>query len=131
MVGYRLLIVNSFNHRLSIINHKLFVAKIAFIGKEKILRVFHYFGTSVFQVSTPREAEEKLQKLVEDTENDWGIIYIEESLAEVFMDRIVELNKKLLPVISIFPSTGEKQGLSGKILDNLVRKVTGVELRFD
>ena len=107
------------------------MAKIAFIGKEKILRVFNYFGTSVFQVTTPQEAEQKLQELVDDKKNEWGIVYIEESLAEAFMGRIVKLNKRLLPVISIFPSSGEKKGLSGEMLNNLVRKVTGVELRFD
>jgi vacuolar-type H+-ATPase subunit F/Vma7 len=107
------------------------MAKIAFIGKEKILRVFTYFGTTVFQVTTSQEAEEKLQELVDDQENEWGIIYIEEPLAEMFIDRITELNKNFLPVISLFPSTGEKKGLSGKILNNLVRKVTGVEIQFD
>ena len=107
------------------------MAKIAFIGKEKILRVFNYFGTSVFQVSTPQQAEEKLQEIVDDKEHEWGIVYIEECLAEAFMDRIAELNRNVLPVISIFPATGEKKGLAGDMVNHLVRKVTGVELRFD
>lgn len=107
------------------------MAKIAFIGKEKILRVFNYFGMSVFQVSTPEEAKEKLQALVDDKASEWGLVYVEECLAEAFMDRIAELNQKPLPVISIFPSTGEKKGLSHQMLGKLVRKVTGVELRFD
>lgn len=107
------------------------MAKIAFIGKEKILRAFNYFGMSVFQVSTPQEAEEKLQELVNDKDRDWGIVYIEEKLAEAFIGRIAELNKMLLPVISVLPCTGEKKGLSGTMLRNLVRKVTGVELHFD
>ena len=107
------------------------MAKIAFIGKEKILRVFAYFGTSVFQVATHQEAEEKLQDLVNDRDNEWGIIYIEEQLAETFVDRIVEINRKFLPVVSIFPSVGEKKGISGEILNNLVRKVTGVDIQFD
>ncbi len=107
------------------------MAKIAFIGKERILQVGTYFGTSIFLVSTPREAEATLQKLVEDTHNQWGIIYIEEGLAETFLKQIIELNKRPVPVISLVPSTGEKKELSGKILKNLVRKVTGVELTFD
>jgi vacuolar-type H+-ATPase subunit F/Vma7 len=107
------------------------MAKIAFIGKENILRVFKYFGTEVFQVATPEEAEEQLQTLLDDTETDWGIVYIEELLAEAFMERIRELNRKTLPVISIFPSIGEKKGLAGDTLETLVRKVIGVELRFD
>ncbi len=107
------------------------MAKIAFIGKERILRVFTYFGMSVFQVSTPQEAEERLQELVNDTESGWGIVYIEESLAETFIKRIAEFNKMTLPVISLLPCSGEKKGLSGEMLRNLVRKVTGVELRFD
>ena len=51
-----------------------------------------------------------LQKLVADTDNQWGIIYIEEGLAETFLAKIIELNKRPLPVISLFPSTGEKKG---------------------
>jgi vacuolar-type H+-ATPase subunit F/Vma7 len=107
------------------------MTKIAFVGKEKITRVFNYFGTSVFQVTTSQEAEEKLQELVDDRENKWGIVYIEESLAESLKDRIAELNKRLLPVISIYPSSGEKKGIAAKILSDLVRKVTGVEMRFE
>ncbi|MDY0094087.1 MAG: V-type ATP synthase subunit F [Candidatus Vecturithrix sp.] len=107
------------------------MAKIAFIGKEQILRALTYFGTSVFQVATPQEAEAKLQELVEDQDHPWGIVYIEEPLAEPLLDHIAQLNRRPLPVISIFPSTGEKKGLSGQILNNLVRKVTGVEIRFD
>lgn len=107
------------------------MAKIAFIGRERILGVCQYFGTAVFQVATSQEAEAKLQELIEDTESQWGIVYIEETLAEAFLERIVALNRRPLPVVSLFPSTGEKKELSGKILDDLVRKVTGVELRFE
>ena len=107
------------------------MAKIAFIGKERILRALTYFGTSVFQVATPQEAEAKLQELVADQEHSYGIVYIEEPLAEPLLERIAQLNRRPLPVISIFPSIGEKKGLSGQILNNLVRKVTGVEIRFD
>ena len=107
------------------------MAKIAFIGQERILRVFRYFGTSVFQVSTPQEAEEKLQELVSDTEQTWGIIYIEETLADIIRDRIMELNRGVLPVISIVSSSGETKGIGGKMLHALVRKATGVEMRVD
>jgi len=119
------------NPKSEIRNLKSEMAKIAFIGREKILRVFNYFGTSVFQVSTPQEAGEKLQELVEDRENEWGIVYIEEDLAEPIKDHITGLNKRLLPVISIFPSSGEKKGIGGEMLNNLVRKVTGIEMRFE
>ena len=80
------------------------MAKIAFIGKERILRALTYFGTAVFQVTTPQEAEAKLQELVEDQEPSYGIVYIEEPLAEPLLDRIAQLNRPPLPVISIFPS---------------------------
>ena len=85
----------------------------------------------MFLVANSTEAESTLQGLIEDVDAQWGIVYIEENLAEPFLDRIVELNKGGLPVISLFPSTGEKKELSGKILGNLVRKVTGVDLQFD
>ena len=107
------------------------MAKIAFIGKEPTLRGFNYFGTTVFRVSTPQEAEAQLQALVADQENTWGIIYLEEVLAEPILPRVVQLNKGVLPVISIFPSIGEKKELSKTMLHHLVRKVTGVEMRFD
>ena len=107
------------------------MAKIAFIGKERILRVCRFLGTSVFLVNTSAEAESKLQELLNDTESHWGIIYIEENLAEDFLETVIELNKGELPVISLFPSVGEKKELSGKILSDLVRKVTGVDLQFD
>jgi vacuolar-type H+-ATPase subunit F/Vma7 len=107
------------------------MAKIAFIGRERILQALTYFGTTVFRVTTSREAEVKLQELLEDQEQEWGIIYIEEPLAEPFIERIVQLNRAPLPVISLFPSTGEKKGISGHILNKLVRKVTGVDIRLD
>ncbi len=107
------------------------MANIAFIGKEHILYTLRYFGTEVFYAATPQEAEARLHTLLDDAAGDWGIIYIEECLAEPFIGRITTLNQRFLPVISLFPSTGEKKGLSGMILNNLVRKVTGVELRFE
>ncbi len=85
----------------------------------------------MFQVSTPQEAQRKLQELAEDTEEQWGIIYLEEGVAETFLDQIADINSRPLPVVSLFPSRGEKKELSGKILDKLVRKVTGVEIRFE
>lgn len=107
------------------------MTRIAFIGKQRIFRVFTYFGTSVFLVSTPQEAEEKLQELVADTTESWGVIYIEEQLAAPLRDLIMELNKRTLPVISIVSSSGEPQGLGGKMLNNLVRKATGVDMRIE
>ncbi len=85
----------------------------------------------MFQVSTPQEADEKLQELIDDREHEWGIVYIEESLAEPIEEHITALNKKVLPVISIFPSSGKKKGIAGKMLNGLVRKATGVEMRFE
>ena len=107
------------------------MAKIAFIGKERILRVCQFLGTSVFLVKDSTEAESTLQDLLDDTENQWGIVYIEESLAEDFLEKVIEVNKGELPVISLFPSVGEKKELSGKLLGDLIRKVTGVDLQFD
>jgi vacuolar-type H+-ATPase subunit F/Vma7 len=107
------------------------MANIAFIGKERILRVCQFLGTSVFLVETSAEAESKLQELLEDSDNPWGIIYIEENLAEAFLGKVIEVNKGELPVISLFPSVGEKKELSAKILGDLVHKVTGVDLQFD
>ena len=107
------------------------MANIAFIGKEHILYALRYFGTHFFHAATPQDAEARLHDLIDDASGDWGIVYIEECLAEPFLDRITELNQRFLPVISLFPSTGEKKGLSGAMLKNLVRKVTGVELRFE
>ena len=107
------------------------MANIAFIGKEHILYALRYFGTQFFYAATPQEAETRLHALIDDASGDWGIVYIEECLAEPFVERIAALNQRFLPVISLFPSTGEKKGLSGAMLNNLVRKVTGVELRFE
>jgi vacuolar-type H+-ATPase subunit F/Vma7 len=105
--------------------------KIAFIGQERLLRVFRYFGTSVFQVSTPQEAGEKIEELVADTKQTWGIIYIEEALADAIRERIMELNREALPVISIVSASGETKGIGGEMLHALVRKATGVDMRVE
>lgn len=107
------------------------MANIAFIGREHIIRVFNYFGTSVFQVSTPQEADAKLQELTNDTEQEWGIVYLEESLAESLQERIKEYNRQALPVISIFPGSGEKKNIGSQMLYGLVRKVIGIEMGSD
>lgn len=106
-------------------------AQIAFIGQEQLLRVFTYFGVSVFQVSTPQDAEEKLRELVADPRQTWGIIYIEERFADGLHELIQQLNRKTLPVISIVSASGVTQGLARNNINALVRKATGVELKIE
>jgi vacuolar-type H+-ATPase subunit F/Vma7 len=107
------------------------VAEIAFIGQERLLRVFTYFGAAVFPVTSSHEAEQKLQELVADTQNPWRLIYIEETLADEIQESIKTLNRKPLPVISIVSSRGKTQGLGKTMLHNLVRKATGVDMRIE
>jgi vacuolar-type H+-ATPase subunit F/Vma7 len=107
-----------------------FVADIAFIGQEPILRVFTYFGAAVFQVATAQEAEEKLRELSAETDQACKIIYIEERLAEPIQESIKMLNMKNLPVISIVSSRGKPQGVGKTALNKLVRKATGVDMRI-
>jgi vacuolar-type H+-ATPase subunit F/Vma7 len=108
------------------------MAKIAFIGQTGSFRVFTYFGATVFQVTTPQEADAKLQELSADAQQTWGIIYLDERLALPLRQRIQTLNKQqLLPVISIIAVGGQTEGLARTILNALIRKSTGVEMRIE
>jgi vacuolar-type H+-ATPase subunit F/Vma7 len=107
------------------------VADIAFIGQERLLRVFTYFGADVFPVSSVQEADEKLQELATNTQTPWQLIYIEEALADELQGQIKMLNRNPLPVISIVSSRGKSRGLGKTILHNLVRKATGVDMRIE
>jgi V/A-type H+/Na+-transporting ATPase subunit F len=107
------------------------MAQIAFIAQDRIFRVFAYFGMDVFLVNTPQEADEKLQELAGDTDREWGIVYLEERLAAELTTQIAALNRAVLPVISVAPSSGDTQGIARDTLQGLVRKVTGVDMSFD
>jgi len=107
------------------------VSEIAFIGQERLLRVFSYFGAAVFSVDSAHEAEEKLRELATGDQQSWRLIYIEEALAEEIRASIKSLNKNPLPVISIVSSRGKSRGLGKTMLHNLVRKATGVDMRIE
>jgi vacuolar-type H+-ATPase subunit F/Vma7 len=107
------------------------VAEIAFIGQERLVRVFTYFGIDVFPVASVSEAQETLQKLTADRGETWRLVYIEEALTEEIQEQIRVLNRQPLPVISIVSLRGTPQGIGKSTLHNLVRKATGVELRIE
>ena len=104
------------------------VAEIAFIGQERLLRVFTYFGAEVFSVASVQEAEETLRELATAAQTPWQLIYVEETLADEMSESIKTLNKQPLPIISIVSSCGEPRGLGKTILHDLVRKATGVDM---
>ena len=107
------------------------MAKIACIGKEPILQGLTYVGVTVFLVASAQEAEARLQTLLAEPAEKWGLIYVEERLAEAFIDRLKALNTRPLPVVSLLPTIGVKKNITSQALQQLVRKVTGVDLQFD
>jgi len=101
--------------------------KIACIGDKETSLPFRGVGIDVVVCKKIEEAKEALQKLFQE---DYGIVFITESLSAGCLDIIEELRKKRpLPVVTIIPDFLRKSpGMAKQRLRNWIKQAVGMEL---
>lgn len=94
--------------------------KIAFIGERGCIEFFSAFGADIFPATTQREAYEILQKF---NLSEYGIIFITEEVFDSELFNRYILDKKLV----VIPSLKSREGKGYQILEELIRKATGMK----
>ena len=99
--------------------------KIAALGEKDIMLIFRTVGADVFPVNTIIEAEDKLKKIIKE---EYGIIFMTETIAIKLDSIIKQYSFKLLPSIVIIPGLGERNNYAINILRQAIIKAVGADV---
>lgn len=94
--------------------------KIGFIGEKTSIEFFRIFGADIFPAETVEEAGKVLKKL---PFADYATVFITEEVFDKDIFSKYLMNKQLLPL----PSLVSKTGKGYKIVEELIRKATGMK----
>jgi len=111
-------------------------SKLAVIGNQSSVLIFRALGTEVYAVTDSKEAQEKLQELVEKDLGDeqktpeYAVIFVEENYYKKFPnDLVTKLAKKPLPAVIPVPSPDSKDAnFSTKRLSKIVERAVGSDI---
>jgi len=99
--------------------------KIAALGEKDIMLIFRAVGADVFPVNTIIEAEDKLKKIIKE---EYGIIFMTETIAIKLDSIIKKYSFKLLPSIVVIPGLGERNNYAIDILRQAIIKAVGADV---
>ena len=101
--------------------------KIAVIGATDTVLPFRSIGAESFEVETAIELAEKLQEIAK--QGTFGIIFVEESLAEPVIDVIAAVNDQYRGVaVTPIPGTTGDGGLALARLRTQVTRAIGIDI---
>lgn len=96
--------------------------KIGVIGNDNSILIYRMLGFDVFQIANPMEASQKVNELAE---NEYGVIYITEQVAENISETILKYDEKLLPAIILIPDHTGSRGIGKQRVQENVEKAVG------
>lgn|SRR5690554_6732464 len=100
--------------------------KMAVIGEEDLIRGFGLLGIELFPVASGEEARNLLFNLKDDQE--YGVIFITESIAQGFTGEIEEWGSRPLPCITYIPGVAGSEGYAAARIRRIVEKAVGVDI---
>ncbi len=100
-------------------------AKIGAIGENDVMLIFKAVGIDVFPATDIDNASEILRKLVKE---EYGIIFITESIASQMDKLIQEYASMMLPSIVVVPGLGEKSNYAIERLRQAIIKAVGADI---
>jgi len=101
--------------------------KIAVIGDKESVLGFMALGFSVFTATEKEEAEKTLNNLVRD---NYGIIYITESLLWKIQDTVDKYKDSAIPAIIPIPGIEGQLGLGMRNVKKSVERAVGADILF-
>lgn len=96
--------------------------KIGVIGNDNSVLIYRMLGFDVFQTETSQEASDKLNELAQD---EYGVIYVTETVAEHIATTIHEYDEKMLPAIILIPDHTGSRGIGKRRVQENVEKAVG------
>lgn len=102
--------------------------KIAVIGGSDSVIGFKALGLDAFPVEDTAEAKAVLRRIAQPGEDEYAIIYLEESLAKDMMSDVRKYDEKPSPAIILIPGRDGSAGLGLAALKEAVEKAVGSDI---
>lgn len=99
--------------------------KIGVIGDRNSVLIYKMLGFDIFAISSPNEASQKIDELAN---NEYGVIYVTEQIAEVVSETIHKYNEKPLPAIILIPDQTGSRGIGKRRVQENVEKAVGQDI---
>jgi len=94
--------------------------KIGFVGEKSSIEFFRIFGADIFHAETVEQAENIMKEI---KLADYAVVFITEEVFDRDIFSKYLLSKKMLAVPSLVSNTGKGY----KIVEDLIRKATGMK----
>ena len=105
--------------------------KIAVIGSRDTVMGFKALGLDTFPAETPTEAGRLLRQLTRESEEEYAIIYIEETFAQQLNAEIAKFKDSPSPAIILIPGREGSIGLGLQALHDAVERAVGTNILGD
>jgi len=96
--------------------------KIGVVGDKESVLAFKMLGFSVSFASEAKEARRIIDNMADE---DFGVIYLTEQLAEMIPDTISRYDAKMKPAIILIPNHAGSRGIGKKRVQDNVEKAVG------
>lgn len=98
--------------------------KIGVVGEKSVVIPFQLIGIDAFPVQNGEEARQTIQRL----EEEYGVIYLTESIAEKIPDTIAYYDTKPIPAIVLIPSSHGSLGIGQGRVHRNIEKAIGQDI---
>jgi V/A-type H+-transporting ATPase subunit F len=99
--------------------------KIGVIGNGNSVLIYKMLGFDVFFTENDQEASAKIDELAE---NEYGVIYVTERVAENISETIQKYDDKMLPAIILIPDQTGSRGIGKRRVQENVKKAVGQDI---
>lgn len=96
--------------------------KIGVVGEKDVVIPFQLLGFDAYPINDGKEARKKIDELAN---NEYGIIYLTESIAKQIPDTIAHYDTQVIPAIILIPSHKGSEGIGLKRVSDNVEKAVG------
>lgn len=96
--------------------------KIGVVGEKDVVLPFQLLGFDAYPINDGKEAREKIDELAKD---EYGIIYLTESIAKTIPETIAHYDTQVVPAIILIPSHQGSEGIGMQRVQDNVEKAVG------
>lgn len=99
--------------------------KVAVLGEKKLILAFKSLGIDVLGIERDEDFNRAKEKV-----DDYGVVFITESIAKKYHKEIQEFYLKTLPAILIIPGTEDKLHVGKDSLKKTIERALGSDLNL-
>ncbi|AMB99238.1 ATP synthase subunit F [Aerococcus urinaehominis] len=96
--------------------------KIGVVGEKDVVIPFQIIGFDTFPVSSADQARQTIDRLAEE---NYGVIYLTESIAQEIPETVSRYDAKVIPAVILIPSHKGSLGIGKKRVNENVEKAVG------